>query len=199
MQNLKFTKEELNIIEKCTTPEGVQNFLNSLDYNFEKNGAKTWRSFRGVVKHREAHCFEAAITSAAILSQHGFSPIIICIEASDIDHNIFVYWQNGKVGSVAKSRQVELHGRPPIFKTYRDLVMSYYPDYYNWFTQDRNDITLRGYAVVDLRIFSQNWITAKNLLFIEKYLYVIPYKKIFPDNKDFFYYSRRDGKIIPVK
>jgi len=199
MQNLKFTEEELSIIKKCDTPEKVQTFLNSIDYNFEKNGVYTWRSFRGVVKHREAHCFEAAIMAAAILSQHGFPPIIICLEASDIDHNIFVFWQNGKVGSVAKSRQVELHGRPPIFKTYRDLIMSYYPDYYNWFTQNRNDITLRGYALVDLRIFSQNWITAKNISLIEKYLYTIPYKKMFPDNKDLFYYSQRDGKIIPVK
>jgi len=199
MQNLEFTEEEQNIVKNCNTPERVQEFLNSLDYNFEKSGIQTWRSFRGVVKHREAHCFEAAITAAAILSQHGFPPLIVCLEASDIDHNIFVFWQNGKAGSVAKSRQVELHGRPPIFRTYRDLVMSYYPDYYNWFTQDRSDITLRGWALVDLHIFSQNWITTRDISFIEEYLYTIPYKKLFPEDKDFFYHNRRDGKIIPVE
>jgi len=199
MQNPRFTKEEQSIIQECDTPEKVQNFLNSLDYNFEESGVKTWRSFRGVVQHRKAHCFEAAITAAAILSQHGFPPLVICIEASDIDHNIFAFWQNGKVGSLAKSRQVELHDRPPTYKTYRDLVMSYYPDYYNWFTQDRNDITLRGYAIVDLRIFSKNWITGKNLSFIEKHLYTIPYKKIFPENRDMFYYSQRDGRTITIK
>jgi len=199
MRNLKFTKEELSIIQECDTPEKVQNFLNSVEYNFEEGGVNTWRAFRSVVKHRKAHCFEAAMSAAAILSQHGFPPLVVCIEARDIDHNIFVFWRDGKVGSVAKSRQVELHGRPPIFETYRDLVMSYYPDYYNWFTQDKNDITLRGYAVVDLRIFTQNWITARNLSFIEKHLYRIPYRNIIPEDKDLFYYSQRDGKTIPAK
>jgi len=199
MQNLEFTEEELNIVKNCNTPEKVQEFLDSLDYNFEKSGIETWRSFRGVVKHREAHCFEAAIAAAAILSQHGFPPLIVCLEASDIDHNIFVFWQNGKVGSVAKSRQLELHSRPPIFRTYRDLVMSYYPDYYNWFTQDKNDITLRGWALVDLHIFSQNWITSEDISFIEKYLHIIPYKRLFPENEDSFYYSGREGKTTPVR
>jgi len=199
MRNLKFTKEELSIIQECDTPEKVQDFLDSVEYNFEEGGVNTWRPFRAVVKHRKAHCFEAAMSAAAILSQHGFPPLVVCIEARDIDHNIFVFWQDGKVGSVAKSRQVELHGRPPIFETYRDLVMSYYPDYYNWFTQDKNDITLRGYALVDLRIFSQNWITARSLSFIERHLYRVPYRKIFPEDKDLFYYSQRDGKTIPAK
>jgi len=199
MRDLEFTKEELNIIRSCNTPEKVQEFLNSLEYNFEENEVQTWRSLRGVVKYREAHCFEAAITAAAILSQHGYPPLIICMEASDIDHNVFIYWQNGKVGSVAKSRQVELHGRPPKFQTCRDLVMSYYPDYYNWFTQDRSDITLRGWTIVDLNIFSQNWITGEDISFIEKYLYAMPYKRLFPENEDSFYYSHREGKISPVR
>jgi len=199
MKNIKFTKEELRIIKSCNTPEKVQEFLLKLNYNLEKDGVETYRSFRGIVKHKEAHCFEAAVAAAAILSQHDFPPLLISFEAGDIDHVIFVFWRNGKVGSVAKSRQAELHGRPPIFNTYRDLVMSYYPDYYNWFTQDKRDITLRGFAVADLRVFSKNWITSKSISFIENYLFALPHKKLFPENKDIFYYGRKDGKLIPIK
>jgi hypothetical protein len=198
MQNIDFTKDELKIIRKYRTPEKVQEFLNQLDYNFEDKG-ETYHSFRGVLRHGTAHCLEGMLTAAAILSQHGYPPLFLCMEASDIDHNIFVYWKDGKVGSVAKSRQIELHGRPPIFENYNDLVMSYYPDYYNWFTQDKTDITMRGWAIIDLRIFSQNWITGDRVEFIEKYLYSIPYKKIFPKDKDEFYYSNKDNKIIPIK
>lgn len=197
MRRLQFTDEELHVIRHCNTPDKVQDFLNQLEYNFDEK-RETHRTFRGVLQHRTAHCLEGMVTAAAILSQHGYPPLSICLEASDIDHNIFVYWQDGHVGSVAKSRQVELHGRPPVFKTYRDLVMSYYPDYYNWSTQDRADITMRGWALTDLRIFSQNWITGESMKFIEEYLYTIPYKRICPEDKDVFYYSRKDDTVIPV-
>jgi len=198
MQNIEFTEEELKIIKMCNTPEKVQDFLDSLKYNFEEDGVETFRSLRGVIKHKTAHCFEGAISAASIMSQHGFRPLIICMEASDIDHNIFVYWCDGRVGSIAKSRQVELHGRSPIYETYYDLVMSYYPDYYNWFTQDKKDITMRGWAIIDLNIFSNDWITSENTSFIEDYLYAIPYKRLFPQNEDSFYYFRRDGEMIPI-
>ena len=198
MQNIEFTKEELKIIKMCNTPEKVQNFLDSLEYNFENDGVETFRSLRGIIKHKKAHCFEGAVSAASIMSQQGYPPLIICMEASDIDHNIFVYWLDGKVGSVAKSRQVELHGRPPIYETYDDLVMSYYPHYYNWFTQNKKDITMRGWALIDLNIFSKNWITSENISFIEDYLYAIPYKRLFPKNEDSFYYFRRNGRIIPI-
>jgi hypothetical protein len=197
LNNRRFTAEELRAIDTYDTPEKVQEFLSWIPYNFEEKGA-TNRCFREALKHRTAHCLEGAIMAAAILSQHGYPPLILCIEASDIDHNMFVYWSNSKVGSVAKSRQTELHGRPPTYENYRDLVMSYYPDYFNWYTQDKKDITIRGWAVVDLRTFSQDWITGENIDFIEEFLYAIPYKRIFPEEKDEFYYCQKDGKVLPI-
>ncbi len=196
-----FTRRELEIIKRCDAPEKVQAFLvDEIEYNWEKDGIKTLRSFRRVIRDRVAHCIEGALTATAILSQHGYPPKILCMEARDIDHNVFVFKRGNKIGSVAKSRDNNLLGREPKYKTYRGLVMSYYPFYYNEFTKDKNDLTLRGYAIVDLGKIKQDWITAEeDLWFIEELLYKIKYRALFPIHGKKFYYSpSQDGNIILV-
>jgi len=195
MQNrFSFTEEEATIINRCDNPEKAQAFLNELEYNYED----TAHSFRGVVRNKKANCLEGALAAASILSLHGYPPIILCMEARDMDHNIFVFRQEGRIGSVAKSRDDNLLGRLPKYWTHRQLVMSYYPYYYNLFTQDRNDLTLRGYALLNLGEFYQNWITAEeDLLFIEKRLYEIRYRALFPiDGKRFYYSPNESGSIV---
>ncbi|MBW2984758.1 hypothetical protein KY361_06580, partial [Candidatus Woesearchaeota archaeon] len=169
MIKVKFTKEELRIIKRLNTPNKVQKFLDKIPYNFRDT---TW-SFRKVIKNKKANCLEGALFAAAILSQHGCKPLMVCMEArEDIDHNIFVYKKENKFGSVAISRDKELRGRKPTFKTIRALIMSYYPYYYNSYTKDRKDLTLRGFSdIIDLSKFKKDWITSKkNLSFIEDFL-----------------------------
>ena len=181
----KFTKDELRVIKKYNTPKKVQELLDKMPYNFRD----TFWSFRKVVKNKTANCFEGALTAATILLQYGYPPLMVCMEArDDIDHNLFVYKKNGKWGSIATSRDKELRGRKPIYKTIRALIMSYYPYYYNYYTGDRNDITLRGFSdIIDLRRFKKDWITSgRNLYFIEDYLFKIPYKKLFPKKKELY-------------
>jgi hypothetical protein len=195
----KFTREELALIRRLNTPKKVQEFLikeieyDNQDETEEQN--ETWRSLRRVVRDGKAHCFEGAVAAAAILSQHGYPPLIVCMEARDIDHIAFVYKRNGGWGSVTKSRDDNLLGRPPKYRSLRDLVMSYYPFFYNLFTNDLTDLTMRGYAKVDLRIFNQDWITTEeNLKIIEDHLYRIPYRKLFPRSKeDRLYFSPREA------
>src|SRR5215211_5643737 len=106
-----FTTDEWNIIQKHKTPVQVQNFLRALDYNREKGG-KSCISFRGVVTKKQAHCLEGAIAAAVILEQHGYPPLFVSIESQDyLDHVLFLYKENGKFGSVARSRDIGLHGR----------------------------------------------------------------------------------------
>jgi len=194
-----FTQEERALIRRLNTPAKVQEFLIKeivYDNQDELDSLdETWRSFRRVVREKKAHCFEGALTAAAILSQHKYPPLIVCMEARDIDHILFVYKRGGKWGSVTKSRDDNLLGRPPRYRTLRHLVMSYYPFFYNLQTNDLTDITLRGYAVVDLRKFEQDWITAEeDLTFIEDHLYRIRYRKLFPRSReDRFYFSPREG------
>jgi hypothetical protein len=141
-----FTADEQRIVRRLRTPTAVQRFLNALPYNNEPPPSRaTLRSFRGVVRHRTAHCIEAALAAAVILEQHGYPPLILSFESIDkLDHVLFVYRARGRWGSVGRSRDPGLHGRKPVFRTARALALSYVDPYV--------DFTGRivGYTVVDL-------------------------------------------------
>src|SRR6516225_11685354 len=109
----RFTRDERRIIGRLRTPRAVQRFLNALPYNNEPPPARaTLRSFREVVRHRTAHCMEAALTAAVILEQHGYPPLVLSFESIDeLDHVLFVYRRHGRWGSIARSRDPGLHGR----------------------------------------------------------------------------------------
>lgn len=139
-----FTPAEWKIIERNRTPKQVQAYLRSLPYNYEKE-KKTERSFREVVKHNTAHCLEAALAAAVILEQHGYPPLLLTIDSTDLlGHVLFLFKAKGKWGTVGRSRDSGLHGRKPIFRTPRDLAMSYFDPYVDFSGR------INGYAVVHL-------------------------------------------------
>src|SRR5262245_23688635 len=106
-----FTEAEWRLIQKLKTPAKVQRFFTRMPYNWEKTGG-TLRSLREVTKHGEAHCLEAAVGAAVILEQHGYPPLLLDIESWDLlDHVIFVFQQDGRWGSIGRSRDIGLHGR----------------------------------------------------------------------------------------
>jgi hypothetical protein len=118
----RFTSAEWKLIRRLNTPLRVQRYFSSLPYNWEKNGA-TVRSFREILKRREAHCLETAVAAAVILEQHGYPPLLMDLESQDLlDHVIFVFKENGYWGSVARSRDAGLHGRKPVYRSLRDLA-----------------------------------------------------------------------------
>lgn len=192
----RFDDTELKVIRRCHTPERAQRWLDSLAYNWERGGKPTLRTFRGVLRHRRAHCLEGAVAAAGILAQHGFPPLLLCMEARDIDHNLFVFQRRGLWGAVGQSRDPNLRGRMARYKTLRDLVMSYHPYYWNYWTKDETDLTLRGYSLVNLARFRQDWVTAeKDVFFIEKYLYEISYTALWPIPGRRRFISPRRGKL----
>src|SRR4051812_50228540 len=124
-----FTATEWKLIQRLNTPAKVQRYFSSLPYNREPNGP-TMRSFRELVKHKEAHCLEAAVAAAVILEQHGYPPLLLDIESVDLlDHVIFVYQEKGLWGAIARSRDIGLHGRKPLYRNLRQLVWSYFDPY----------------------------------------------------------------------
>lgn len=191
-----FNARELELIRRLDTPEKVQWWLDGLRYNWERGGKETLGSFRRVLKTGRAHCLEGAVAAAAILRQHGYPPLLLCMEARDIDHNLFVFQRRGLWGAVAQSRDPNLRGRMARYRSIRDLVMSYYPYYWNYWTKDVTELTLRGFAKVNLARFRENWATSeKDLFFIERHLYTIPYSALFPISGRRRYVSPRHGKL----
>jgi hypothetical protein len=174
-----FTREEWRIIRQHRTPQQVQQFLRSLPYNWELEG-DTLRSFRQVVRHKTAHCLEAALVAAVILEQHGYPPLVLSFESKDgVDHVIYVFRHRGRWGSVARSRDAGLHGRKPVFRGIRDLVWSYFDPYV--------DLTGRitGYQLVDLRALGKyDWrLAPTNVWKVENYLLEIPHRKLRSSNR----------------
>src|SRR4029453_12903856 len=153
-----FTPAERRLIRRLRTPILVQRFLNQLPYNTEpKPGPETLRSLRQVLRHRTAHCLEAALAAACILEQHGFPPLVMRLKTIAYpDHGIFLYRKGGRWGSVARSRDPGLRGRKPVFRSIRALAMSYFGPYID-FTG-----CITGYAVFVLRrVGAYDWRLAR--------------------------------------
>jgi hypothetical protein len=171
----RFLPGERRLIQRLATPAAVQRFLNALPYNAEVSG-ETLRSFRSVVRHRTAHCLEAALFAAVVLEQHGYPPLVLSFESTDrLDHVIFVYRREGRWGSVARSRDPGLHGRRPVFRRARDLAMSYVDPYVDYTGR------ITGYAVVDLvgELGVYDWrFSARNLWRVEQMLIDYPHRPI---------------------
>jgi hypothetical protein len=169
-----FTSKEWQLIRTHRTPRQVQKLLSSLPYNWERAGG-TQRSFREVVKRGQAHCMEAALSAAVILEQHGYPPWLLSLESWDkLDHVIFVFQQRGLWGSVARSRDLGLHGRRPVFRTLRQLAWSYYDPYVDFTGR------LIGYGKGNLDdLGNYDWrFSPRNLWKVEDYLREIPHRAI---------------------
>jgi hypothetical protein len=185
-----FTAKEWRLIQRLNTPAKVQRWLTEMPYNWERHGG-TMRSFREVVKRNTAHCLEACVAAAVILEQHGYLPLLLDLESIDLlDHVIFVFQKNGQWGSIARSRDIGLHGRKPIFRSLRDLVWSYFDPYI--------DMTgrLKGYGLTSLYdLDNYDWrFNAKNMHKIEDHLRAIPHKKLKSSDRRYEYWHERYRK-----
>ena len=158
-QTSLFTPAELRVVRRLDRPARIQRFLDDLKYNKEPNGA-TCRSPRRVLRDQTAHCMEGALFAAAALRQLGHEPLLLDLEAvRDDDHVLAVFRENGGWGAIAKSNFSGLRFRSPVYRTLRELAMSYFDVYYNLLGEK----TLRGYSrPVNLRRFDKiGWMTAE--------------------------------------
>lgn len=170
----KFTPEEGRVLEAHRTPQSVQRMLTGMKYNREHGGA-TLRCFREVLRRGEAHCLEAALTAAVILEQHGYPPLLLSLESQDkLDHVILVFRHRGRWGSVARSRDVGLHGRHPVFRSLRHLAYSYFEPYV-----DRT-ARITGYGLSSLyELGDYDWrFSPRNVWKVERHLQELPHKPL---------------------
>jgi len=173
-----FNARERALLRRLSTPARVQRFLDEeLGYNKEKDG-DTCRSPRSVLQWREAHCLEGALFAAAALRIQGHPPLVVDLEAvNDDDHVLAVFRSDGHWGAVAKSNYAGLRFREPIYRTVRELVISYFEHYYN----PRGEKTLRRYSrAVNLRRWDRiGWMTAgRDLWEIPAHLAAIPHTRL---------------------
>ena len=154
--DLGLTAEEGRILRSLRSPRKIQEFIVGLHANFEEEG-DTLRSVRGVLKHRKAHCIEAAFVAACALWLNGDPPLLLDLTANkDSDHVIAVFKRGGCWGAISKSNHVWLRWRDPVYRSPRELAMSYFHEYTN---NERK--TLRGHSeAFDLRRFPvEQWVT----------------------------------------
>lgn len=168
----KFTPEELKIYKQLTSLAKIQDFLEKIP----TNARPTCYSPRQVLRHRKADCLEGALVAAAALQFHGHRPLVVDLLAArhDCDHVIAVFKIRGRWGAVSKSNHAVLRYREPVYRGIRELVMSYFHEY---FTDDGRK-TLRSYSrPVDLSRFnSRGWITSdKDVWYIDRYLNKVPH------------------------
>lgn len=169
------TKSEIKLIKKLNTPQKVQTWLESIPFNTEEK-CETLHSPRMVMEHKtarsansgpSAHCMEGALFAALALAYHGAKPLLLDLKVDDIrhdcDHVVTLFKVNGHWGAISKTRHAVLRYRDPVYKSIRELVMSYFHEYF--IKSGRK--TLRSYSTkpFDLSKLGYNWITSTDNLF----------------------------------
>jgi hypothetical protein len=174
----ELTRQERALYARLTTPARIQRFLEEeCAYNKEPGGP-TCRGPRWVIRERRAHCMEGAILAAAALRRLEYPPLILdLVAARDDDHVLAVFRERGGWGAIAKSNYAFLSFREPVYRTLRELAMSYFEHYYN----QAGEKTLRAYSrPVNLKRFDHlDWMTCEDELWpIPSYLCDISHRKL---------------------
>jgi len=150
------SESERRVWAQLTTPMRIQAFLDKLPYSMETG----YRCPLRVIREHVAHCFDGALFAAAALRRFGNPPLILNMISNDEDddHILALYRRDGYWGAIAKSNFAGLRFREPVYRTLRELVMSYFEQFYN---VERKK-TLRSYTVpLHLKAFDKfNWVTS---------------------------------------
>jgi hypothetical protein len=164
---------------RLDTPARIQQFLDKIPYNTESDG-ETFRSPRLVLRDRTANCIEGAVLAAAAQRVAGEPPLIMDLTAvHDEDHVIAVFKRRGLWGAIATSKFTGLRFREPVYRTLRELAMSYFEHYFNL----EGERTLRGHGrPVNLARFDRlHWMTTESPLWpIAEHLEGIPHLVLLP-------------------
>jgi len=164
------TKEELCLLRGLNSPSKIQDYLDQIPINLEPKG-DTCLSPRNVIRERRAHCIEGAMLAALAFRLHGQKPLVLDLTSCrrDFDHVVALFKRNGCWGAVSKTNHAVLRYREPVYRTLRELVLSYFHEYFDDFGYK----TLRSYSLpINLSRFDKlgwatneedNWFIAEHL------------------------------------
>ena len=154
---------ERKIFAKLTTPQKIQAYLDTLPINYERGG-ETYMSPRRMMKAKTAHCFEGALFAAAVLAYHGQKPLLMDLRAVRPyqDHVLALFRVNGLWGAISKTNHVVLRYRDAVYRSPRELAMSYVHEY----VESDGHKSLREFSnPFDLSRFApERWVTAEKEL-----------------------------------
>ncbi|HVW71718.1 MAG TPA: hypothetical protein VHB93_01040 [Candidatus Paceibacterota bacterium] len=174
------TKGEEAKLRKLTTPAKIQDFLDRIPMNHEKQG-ETHRSVHAALAAKKAHCIEGALIAAAALMLQGEEPLVMDLTAHrpDDDHVVTLYKKNGYWGAISKTNHATIRFRDPVYKTLRELALSYF---HEWFMNVDGKKTLKSFSKpLNLKKFGTDWITSESdLWYLDKALNALPHFPLVP-------------------
>jgi hypothetical protein len=175
-ESFGLSAQDLRTLRGLKTPARIQKFIDGLTYQY----ANTAWSPRRVLRERKGHCLEGALLAAAALRVQGHAPLLMDLEGiRDDDHVVALYRERGLCGGIAKSNFAGLRFRAPIYRTLRELALSYFEHYYNL----RGERTLRSWSrAVDLaRLDKRGWMTSEeNVWCVPELLIAARHYPLFP-------------------
>ncbi len=179
MKKYNYTKEEIKLFRRLNSPKKIQDYVNLIPFNFSER--ENYFSPRSVLINKKADCLEGAMFAVAVLEFHGRKPWLLDLRSAkkpwDYDHVVAVFKKDRFFGAISKTNHAVLRYREPIYKSVRELVMSYFHEYF--LTGGKK--TLREYSeLFDMnRLNCLNWRTTdKNLWEIHGHLDKIKHHKI---------------------
>jgi hypothetical protein len=186
MRAFRFSKEEESFLRKLDSPSKIQDYLDSLAFNFEKKG-ETCMSPRRTMREKKAHCIEGGMLACTAFALQGRKPLLLNLKVDkpDDDHVVALFKENGYWGAVSKTNHAVLRYRDPVYKTIRELAMSYFHEY---FLVSNGRKTMRGFsAPINLRRFGTKWATSEEDLWnVAEIVYISRCKDSVPKkNKKF--------------
>jgi hypothetical protein len=189
-----FNSSERAVLRRLNKPAKIQRFLDDLAYNKEQGGP-TCLSPKRVLELGTAHCMEGALFGAAALRRIGHEPLLLDLEAvRDDDHVLAIFRERGGWGALAKSNYSGLRFREPVYRTLRELAISYFEHYFNL----SGEKTLRRYSrPVNLKRFDRiGWMTSsEGLWVIPEYLVDISHTPILTPEQERAL-SRMDKRLM---
>jgi hypothetical protein len=200
-ERLGLSPAEFAVLQRLDTPQKIQAYLNATPINHELDG-ETVLSVREVIRQRRAHCIEGAMFAACALWVHGDPPLVVHLDCdlSDYPHVITVFRRGGAWGALSKTNGAPLRYRDPIYRTLRELTLSYFHEYAN----RRGHKTLRSYSVpFDLRRLPLTqwvtngkscWTAHDRLVVLRHYPLISKRQEKLLSRRDAF--ERRSGKVV---
>ncbi len=152
----QLTPAERKLLSGLDTPAHIQDYLNAIPYSEDE----FYRCPLRVLRERKAHCFDGALFAAMALRLLGHPPLILELipNERDDDHLLALFKKYDHWGAVAQSNFTGIRYREPVYRSLRELVMSYFEDFFN----AAGEKTLVGYRTpVNLKVFDPlDWMSS---------------------------------------